>query len=132
MSLRKIFEELYKDATARETPERPGEADAALKQGATVKVRVRGRERQVILGRPRVYVSEQEIRTFRTHGDIPPDAERRDWPPTAKGWCYVELRWEAPATLWEMPRAELPASLGNVSPARPAQQDAAGEGEELT
>lgn len=108
MTLRSTFKELYATAEARQAEDRPGEAYKVLGKGATVKVRVRGRERQVILGRQKVYVSEQEIITFRAHGDIPPDAERRDWPKTAKGWCFVELKWEAPLTMWEMPRAELP------------------------
>jgi hypothetical protein len=107
MTLRSTFTRLYAEASARQTAERPGESYVALRQGATVRVRVRGRERQVILGRPRVSVSEAEIVTFRRDGQIPPDAARTDYA-DARGWRYVALRWEAPAQLWEMPSADLP------------------------
>lgn len=111
MTLRSTFRELYATAAARAAGDTPGEAYRVLGKGATIRVRVLGRQRQVILGRQRVPVSEAEITTFRRDGDIPPDATRRDWPRTPAGWCFVELRWEAPAQLWEMPQAELPPGL---------------------
>jgi hypothetical protein len=107
MTLRSIFAERYAEAAARETAERPGESYVALRNGATIRVRVQGRRRQVILGRARVPVSEAEIATFCRDGQIPADAERRDYA-DRRGWQFVALRWEAPATLWEMPSADLP------------------------
>lgn len=111
MTLRSVFTGLYAEAEARQTAERPGEAYKALQKGADIKIRVLGRKRQVILGRRGAPVGEKEIDTFRVHGGIPAEAERRDWPRTPAGWCFVELRWEAPAQLWEMPQAELPPGL---------------------
>ena len=127
MSLRTTFTRLYKEAEARQTSERPGEAFASLDKGADIRVRVQGRRRQVILGRQRVHVSDHEIATFREHGRIPPEAEQRTWPKTAKGWCYVDLQWEAPPSMFEgMPQAELPESLSKPPEARAPQQDAEG------
>lgn len=101
MSLRTVFKELYAAAEQRQTAARPGEALRVLKQGAEVTVRAQGRRRQVILSRRRVPVSEVEIKTFMRDGEIPDHAVRRDWPKTARGWCYVDFIWETPATLWE-------------------------------
>lgn len=112
MSLRTTFATLYADAAARERDGQPGEAYKALKGGADIKVRTQGRRRQVILGRrPPAPVGEVEITTFRAHGDIPPDAARREYR-DRQGWHRVALTWEAAPSLWEMPQAELPDSLG--------------------
>lgn len=81
---------------------------ARLYGEARIRVRILGRKRQVILGRrPPAPVGETEIVTFRAHGSIPDDAERRDYR-DRQGWHRVALTWEAPAELWTMPQAELP------------------------
>ena len=132
MSLRSIFSELYKEAAARATADAPGEAIKYLGQGAEITVRSQGRKRQVILSRRGVFVSETEVATFRRDGQIPPDAVQTAYA-SRDDRKHIVLTWEAPPTLFEgMPQTELPASLGKVSPARPAQQDAAGEGEDIT
>ena len=101
MTLRSIFREGYALAAQRQTPDRPGEYYRGLAGGADIRIRAQGRKRQVILGRRRVAVSEEEIRTFRRDGEIPEHAARRDYVARG-GWRYVALTWEAPATLWEL------------------------------
>lgn len=108
MTLRSTFRELYATAEARQAEGRPGEAYKALRQGATVKVRVLGRRRQVILGRRGAPVGEVEIVTFRRDGDIPQAAERNDYADD-KGWHYVALRWERQQAA--LPELDLPPSL---------------------
>lgn len=111
MSLRSTFRAMYAAAAACQAGETPGEAYRVLKGGAEIRVRVAGKKHQVVLSRHRVFVSEDEIRTFRRDGDIPEHATRENYR-TRDTRCHVALTWEAPATLWEMPEAELPDSLG--------------------
>jgi hypothetical protein len=112
MSLRSIFSERYAAAAALQTAEKPGEAFASLRQGATIRVRVHGRRRQVILGRQGAPVGEGEIATFRRDGRIPAEATREDYPPTTLRWFFVALTWEeAQSSFAGMPSAELPESL---------------------
>lgn len=100
MSLPKIFTELYAEAAAREAPGHHGEAVKQLGRGARVAVRVRGRRRQVLLGRAGVFVSEDEVTTFRRDGRVPETAERTDYT-TAGNWFTVALTWEEPPGLFD-------------------------------
>jgi hypothetical protein len=111
MTLRHVFLELYEVALARATPAQRGESFRRLKNGATITVRAQGRKRQVLLGRQSAPVGEGEEATFRRDGQIPADAERREY--QAGPWHYVALTWEAPPELWDgtMPTVELPPSL---------------------
>lgn len=95
MSLSSLFKRLLAEAEAG------GSAFARLQQGATVRIRARGRKRQVILGRRSVPVGDVEERTFRDHGKIPADAERAAFDPTPDGWHYVSYTWEEPAGLFD-------------------------------
>jgi hypothetical protein len=127
MSLRSTFDRLYKEAGARQTADRPGEAVASLRQGATIRVRVHDRRRQVILGRQGAPVGEGEVATFRRDGRVPAEATREDYAPTATRWFFVALRWETPQTSFTgMPEAELPESLDKVADAPTPQQGAEG------
>lgn len=89
MSLPRIFVQLYGEAATTGRP-----AFKRLEKGATIKVRVSGRRRQVILGRNSVPVGDDEEASFRRDGRIPPDAERVAYPPTSDGWHYVAYTWE--------------------------------------
>jgi hypothetical protein len=99
MSLRRIFEELY-TATDGGTSE-TREARRTLEHGATILVRRRGRERQVVLGRPGAPVGLVELDTFRVHGAIPDHAEGTCYLPTASGWYYVAYRWADAPSLFD-------------------------------
>ncbi|HMQ29168.1 MAG TPA: hypothetical protein PKD53_00505 [Chloroflexaceae bacterium] len=93
MSLFHIFKELYATAIAG----RP--AFRRLKSGATIKVRAKGRRRQVILGRAGAPVGEGEEQTFRRDGEIPDAAARQEY--QSGPWHYVALTWEEPPGLFD-------------------------------
>lgn len=95
MTLATLFKRLTAEAEAG------GSAFARLKQGATVRIRARGRR-----GVP---VGDVEERTFRDHGHIPAHADRVAFDPTPDGWHYVSYTWEEFAL--ELPLEELPPSL---------------------
>lgn len=100
MSLRTIFRELYAAAQARAAPGQRGEAVRQLGRGARIAVRVQGRRRQVLLGRSGVFVSEEEVATFRRDGDIPEIADATQYV-TAGNWHTVALTWEEPPGLFD-------------------------------
>lgn len=103
MSLPTLFRRLYGEAATTGRP-----AFARLQQGATIKIRVSGRRRQVILGRHLVPVGEKEEETFRRDGQIPPDAERAEF--AAKdGWQYVTYTWEEPPGLFDDEQQGVPS-----------------------
>ena len=96
MSLPRLFTELYAAAVTTGRP-----AFRRLRQGATVKVRVDGRRRQVILGRQGAPVGEAEEATFRRDGRVPDDAARVAYDPTPDRWHYVAYTWEEPPGLFD-------------------------------
>jgi hypothetical protein len=105
MTLRSTFASLFAEATARQRGGVYGDAYKALKGGADIRVRILGLRRQIILGRRGAPVGEVEITTFRRDGNVPADAERRDYAAPG-GWHYVALSWTAPPPMF--PEATLP------------------------
>jgi hypothetical protein len=99
MSLRSTIATLYAEAAARQSAAAYGDAYKALRGGADIRVRVRGRRRQIILGRRGAPVGEVEIVTFRRDGNVPADAERTDYA-APSGWHYVALSWTAPLPMF--------------------------------
>jgi hypothetical protein len=116
MTLRAIFREMYATAAARQAGDQPGESYRVLAGGAEVRVRVLGKKHQVVLSRRRVFVSEEEIRTFRRDGGIPEGATRKDYKTPRDKRRHVALTWEAQATLFDL--------LDKATEAPAPQQDA--------